>query len=108
MENIREKTYTYIDAKGKQKQIHRKWSLSADKINRNNIIDKYFADNADRIKEMKKIKNVYDDFVGTHDLNVTYGMIYQKYIKLYSKKKDRKQQSNTSSEEADEYSNNDE
>lgn len=78
-----QREYTY-NRNGKDVKIKRKWTTNQDKLSKKQAVDKYFADNIDEIRQAKNIKKVYKDYNENNtDNNVSYNMIYTRYIKIF-------------------------
>ena len=87
-----EREYTY-NKDGKSVKIKRKWTTTSDKLAKQQAVDKYFEDNLDAIKQAKNIKKVYEDYnANNSDNKVSYNMIYNRYVRLFDSKKNRKAQ----------------
>lgn len=86
---VRGKVYTYKTKTGKEKKIYREWKVSSAKQQRNQEINDYFRDNAERIRGMKNIKQVMRDFNETHDTQASYNIIYKKYTSIFNTRKSR-------------------
>ena len=85
-----QREYTY-NKNGKSIKIKRKWTTTADKLAKQQAVNKYFEDNIDAIKQAKNIKKVYEDYnANNSDNKVSYNMIYNRYIRLFDSKKNRK------------------
>ena len=85
-----QREYTY-NKNGKSIKIKRKWTTTADNLAKQQAVNKYFEDNIDAIKQAKNIKKVYEDYnANNSDNKVSYNMIYNRYIRLFDSKKNRK------------------
>ena len=86
---IRDKTYIYKTKSGREKKIHRAWKVSTAKKQRSQEINDYFANNEERIRGMKNIKQVMRDYNDSHETQVSYNIIYKKYNSIFNTRKPR-------------------
>ena len=81
------RVYTY-KRNGKDVKIKRSWTKTNSNINKNSKLDEYFENNMDKIKDMKSIKSVYNDFMECNpESKISYSMVYNKYQKHFNTRK---------------------
>ena len=102
MEETKERTYTYTTDSGKTRTITRRWKVKQEILAKRKELNDYFDQNADKIKNMKNITAVFNDYNNSHENKISYNLLYKKYISIYDSKKSKKQQNSQSSEASEE------
>ena len=50
-------------------------------------LEEYFKNNAERIKSDKSLRNVFESYNETHQNKISYSMFYQKYVSVFGSRR---------------------
>ena len=78
------KEYEYVK-NGKTIRIKRKYEIKGIRAIKQNELDEYFKNNAENMRQHRKLKDVLTDYNNSHDNKISYSMLYTKYKTLFGK-----------------------
>lgn len=93
-----QKDYTYL-RDGKKVCIRRKWTNKGTRHIQNDELDEYFKNNADDIKNSKRLQEVLETYNSTHDNKISLSLLYKKYKTVFGLRKNHNKPNNKNEEE---------
>ena len=80
------KEYNY-NINGRNVVIKRHYAVKGNRAKKICELEEYFKNNYERVRDIKKLRDVYESYNNEHEDKISFSMLYQKYISVFGRRK---------------------